>query len=197
MSGHGLFISKANDMNLTTFSNADWGGNYDDRTSTTGFIIYLGSNPISWKSSKQKTVARSSTEAEYRALANAASEVLWISNLLHELSLKVTQQPILFCDNVGATYLSVNLVFHSRMKHLAMDYHFVRQRVQSGELKVSYVPTKDQLADGFTKPLSRQRFETLRFKTGVIKGDIVLRKRIDSMSSIKTHTGDNSHVTVN
>lgn len=85
------------------------------------------------------------------------------------------RQPTLFCDNIGATYLSANHVFHSKMKHLVMDYHFGHQRVQSGELKICYVSTKYQLVDGFTKPLARQRFHDLRTKTGVNKSDIVLK----------------------
>lgn len=79
---YGLFLNRTAKFNLSAFSDSDWGGDRDTGRSTTGYIIYLGSNPISWKSSKQKSVSRSSSEAEYKAVANAASEVLWIRNLL-------------------------------------------------------------------------------------------------------------------
>ncbi|OMO75963.1 Reverse transcriptase, RNA-dependent DNA polymerase [Corchorus capsularis] len=128
---HGLLLKRDTGFNITAFTDADWGDNLDDCTSTTGHIIYIGSNPVSWKSTKQKSVARSSTEAEYRALANTVAEILWLRNLLNELGISVPQ-PQLFCDNVGATYLSANPVCHSKMKHLALDYHFVRQHVSSG-----------------------------------------------------------------
>lgn len=174
---HGLLLKRNVPLTLTGFSDADWGGNKDDFSSTTAYVIYLGSNIVSWKSSKQRTVARSSTEAEYRALAHASAEIQWIQNLLHELGVSFAQPPAIHCDNIGATYLSANPVFHSRMKHLALDYHFVRQQVQAGKLKVSYISTKDQLADAMTKPLSPQRFLFLRNKIGVSDGSSILRGR--------------------
>lgn len=82
-----------------------------------------------------------------------------VHNLLKELHVKVTHKPALLCDNIGATYLSLNPVFHSHMKHLALDYHFVRQRVQANEIQVTYVISRDQLTDGFTKPLATLRFQ--------------------------------------
>lgn len=108
---HGLFLNKKSSLHLTAFSDADWGGNLDDRKSTTGYIFFLGSNPVSWKSSKQKSIARFSIEAEYRALANAVAELLCFRNLLAELHVPITRHPFLLCDNVGATYLSQNHIF--------------------------------------------------------------------------------------
>ena len=180
---HGLFLGKASFLSLTAFSDADWAGNLDDRTSTTGYIIFLSNNPVSWKSVKQKSVSRSSIEAEYRAIANTAAEILWFKNLLAELHFPLKHPSTLFCDNIGATYLSANLVFHSRMKHLALDYHFVRQLVNTGNFKVSYVSSKDQFADGFTKPLARQRFLLLTSKTGVADGSTVLWGHIKAITT--------------
>lgn len=174
---HGLSLKKPQHMQLHAFSDADWAGNLDDRTSTSAYIIYLGGNPISWLSKRQRTVARSSTEAEYRSVAQAAAEVMWLINLLGELGIK-PQTPTLFCDNIGATYLCSNPVFHSRMKHIALDFHYVRQLVQMGKLKVSHISTKDQLADILTKPLPRPRFTTLRDKIGVTDCDPILRGHI-------------------
>ncbi|GKV48486.1 hypothetical protein SLEP1_g55297 [Rubroshorea leprosula] len=89
------------------------------------YVMYLGSNPVSWKATKQRAVARSSIEAKYRALAVASSEMVWILDLLHELGIHPSTPPVLYCDNIGATYLSNNLVMHSCMKHIAIDLHFV------------------------------------------------------------------------
>ncbi|GJR82519.1 retrovirus-related pol polyprotein from transposon RE2 [Tanacetum coccineum] len=141
--------------------------------STTAYILYLGSNIISWKSAKQKSVSHSSTEAEYKALANAAVELAWVENLLTELGLTLPAPPRLYCDNIGA-----NPVYHSRMKHVALDYHFVREKVAVGSLRVHHINSVDQLADALTKPLSRAPFLSLRSKIGVSDGSFILRGRI-------------------
>lgn len=119
--------------------------------------MFLGCNPVSWSSKKQTAIARSSTEAEYRAVASDATEIIWIKSLLLELGFPVTSAPPIYCDNIGATYLCANPVFHSRMTHIALDYHFVRQHVQNGDLRVSHVSSADQLAEALTKPLSSPR----------------------------------------
>ena len=119
--------------------------------------MYLGNNLISWSSKKQATVARSSTKAEYKAIANATSELIWINSLLRELQLNLSP-PTLWCDNIGATYLSSNPVFHARMKHIEVDFHFVREQVASGKLRVCIISGKDQIADLLTKPLPKSRF---------------------------------------
>lgn len=166
-STHGIFFSANNSLSLHGFSDADWAGDSDDFISTNAYIIYLGKNPVSWSSKKQNGVARSSTEAEYRAVANASAEIRWICNLLTELHFKLPSTPALYCDNLGATFLCANSVFHSRMKHVALDYYFIRGQIQKGMLRVSHVNTKDQLADALTKPLSRVRFTELCNKIGV------------------------------
>ncbi|CAA7059711.1 unnamed protein product [Microthlaspi erraticum] len=165
---HGVYFRSDSPFSLHGFSDADWGGDIDDYTSTNAYVIYLGKNPISWSSKKLKGVARSSTEAEYRAVATTAAEIRWICSLLTELGLIQRQPPGVYCDNVGANYLCANPLFHSRMKHIALDYHFIREQVQSGILRVSYVSTHDQLADMLTKPLPRSHFQLSRNKLGVI-----------------------------
>lgn len=175
---HGIHIKKNTPWTLNTYSDADWAGNVDDRTSTSAYISFLGQTPISWSSKKQKAVARSSTEAEYRSLANAASESVWIANLLTELGYPLKAPPSLLCDNLGATHLSYNPVDHSRMKHIQIDLHFVRDLVQKGTLQVHHVHTADQLADLLTKPLSQQRTAVLRSKIGLADGSPILRGRI-------------------
>ncbi|KAK2977771.1 hypothetical protein RJ640_028916 [Escallonia rubra] len=176
---HGLYLRRGAPLTLQAFSDSDWGGDHDSGRSTTGYVLYLGPNPISWKSTRQKSVSRSSSEAEYKAVANTTAEILWVTNLLHELGVTLPSPPTLFCDNTGATYLCANPVFHSRMKHIALDYHFVRECVTNGSLRVHHVSTKDQLADILTKALPRLQFIPLRSKIGVTNGASILRGRVN------------------
>lgn len=164
---HGIFYTAKNSLTLRAYSDADWVGDRDDYVSTNSFVIYLGQHPISWSAKKQNGVARSSTEAEYRAVANATSEIIWICSLLSELGVSLQSAPIVLCDNVRETFLCANLVFHSHMKHIVIDYHFVRGQVQQGALSVLHVNNRDQLADALTKPLTRARFLELPNKLGV------------------------------
>jgi hypothetical protein len=96
-----------------------------------GDSLFFGGNLVSWGSKKHPTVSRSSTEAEYKEVANASAQLIWIEVLLRELGISLAQSPILWCDNLGATYLMVNPIFHRRMNHVEVDYHFVRERVAS------------------------------------------------------------------
>ncbi|KAG7533328.1 Reverse transcriptase RNA-dependent DNA polymerase [Arabidopsis thaliana x Arabidopsis arenosa] len=164
---HGIFLRANAPLTIHAFSDADWARDNNDYLSTNAYIVYFGGSPISWSSKKQKSVARSSIEAEYRAVANTASELRWICSLLSEMGIPLPTAPVIYCDNMGATYLCANPVFHSRMKHVALDYHFVRGNIQSGALRVSHVSTKDQLADSLTKLLPRPRFQELNSKIGV------------------------------
>jgi hypothetical protein len=98
-------------------------------------------------------VSRSSTGIEYKALANAAAEVIWERKLLNDLGIPHPTAGCLWCDNIGATYLTTNLVFHARTKHIEIDFHFVREQVARKLLDVRFIHSGDQVADGFTKPL--------------------------------------------
>lgn len=104
--------------------------------STSAHLIFLASYPISWSSKKKRTVARSSTEAKYKEVAAVVAKVNWLSNHLCELSLTQLKLPVIYCNHIGATYLCKNPVFHSRMKHVAIDFHFVRDQVSKGEIIV-------------------------------------------------------------
>ena len=160
--GIGLHFKRSNSTLVSAFSDADWAGCSDDRRSTGGFAIFFGSNLISWSARKQATVSRSSTEAEYKSLANATAEVIWVESLLEELGIKNNRISCLWCDNLGATYLSANPVFHARTKHIEIDFHFVRERVAAKKLEIRFIPSKDQVADGFTKALPTRSFDEFK-----------------------------------
>ena len=164
---HGLLFTKSTSSLLEAYSDADWAGCPDDRKSTGGYCVFLGSNLISWSSHKQPTVSRSSTESEYHSLATTTAELLWLQSLLRELGFFLPRPPVLWCDNIGATYLTANPAFHARTKHIEIDFHFVRDRVATRCLTVRYHSTKDQVANIFTKPLISHRFELLHDKLNV------------------------------
>ncbi|CAH9137156.1 unnamed protein product, partial [Cuscuta epithymum] len=152
---YGLWLQSNRDISLiVAYSDADWAGCPDSSRSTTGYAIFLGPNLISWRSKKQPTVSKSSTEAEYRAIAYTVQDTLFIRSLMAEMGLHISSPVQLHCDNVSASYLAVNPIQHDRSKHIKIDYHFVRERVAHGDLVVKYVPTQLQLADIFTKNLS-------------------------------------------
>jgi hypothetical protein len=135
---------------INAFTDADWAGCVDDRSSTGGFVVYLGENLIIWTTRKQAIVSRSSTEAEYKSLANATTEILWMQKLLNELKIHHPPRARLWCDNLGATYLSANPIFHARTKQIKIDFHFIRERVAQKMLEIMFISSGNQVADGFT-----------------------------------------------
>jgi hypothetical protein len=158
---HGIAFTPG-PIQLSAYTDADWAGDPDDRRSTSGYLVYLGSNPITWSAKKQPTVSRSSIESEYRALAIASAELCWIRTLLKDLGIYLSNTPILWCDNVSALAIASNPIFHARTKHIEVDFHFVRERVLRKDLLVKFVSTTDQLADIFTKSLPTHHFLDLQ-----------------------------------
>jgi hypothetical protein len=130
--------------------------------------VFLGDALVSWSSKRQPTVSRSSAEAEYRAVANAAGECIWLRQLLGELSCSVDKAIVAYCDNVSAVYMSANPVHHKRTKHIERDIYFVHERVQLGDLWVLHVPTGEQYADVMTKGLPTSTFEAFRSSLCVV-----------------------------
>ena len=160
----GLRIVQHSSLDLYAFSYADWARCPTTRRSTTGFCTFLGSNCISWSAKKQPTVSRSSAEAEYRTMASTSTELTWISFILREIGLYQSRPPVLFCDNLSALHMTINPMFHSRTKHIAIDYHSVREKVALGTLTTQFIHSSSQVADIFTKPPSRTVFDGLKYK---------------------------------
>jgi histone deacetylase 1/2 len=128
------------------------------------YIVFLGTTLVSWKSVKQRTIARSSTKAKYKALAYGTAEVLWLRYLLTDLWFSLSYVTTIWYDNLGATFLSSNLIFHARTKHVEVDYHFVRDRVAKREIQIRFISFTDQLENILTKSLSYSTFALLRPK---------------------------------
>ena len=119
---------------------------------------------------KEAPVSRSSTEAEYKSLANATAEVMWVQKLLGELGIQHPSVARLWCDNIGATYLSTNPVFHAHTKHIEIDFHFVRERVAHKLLEIRLIASADQVADGFTKPIAASKIAKFRSDLNLVAG---------------------------
>uniref|UniRef100_A0A2N9EWV2 Integrase catalytic domain-containing protein n=1 Tax=Fagus sylvatica TaxID=28930 RepID=A0A2N9EWV2_FAGSY len=128
-----------------------------------GLVVVL----VTWRSKKQNVVARSSAEAEYRAMAHIASEMLWVHSLLCDLGIDVPTPMQMFCDNQAAIFIANNPVFHERTKHIEVDYHFIRDLLTQKQIAIPYVRSDDQLDDILTKPLARAFFQRMSFKLGM------------------------------
>jgi hypothetical protein len=137
----GLRIVWSPSLLVSSFSDADWAGSLDDRRSTRGIAVFLGANLVSWSARKHPIVSRSSTEVEYKSIANMTVEIIWIHTVLCELGVPSPPSASLWCDNLGVTYLSDNPMFHARMKHIEVDYHLVRERVARKQLDIRFIST--------------------------------------------------------
>ena len=156
------------DSAIQGYTDADWAGALDDRCSTTGYTFVLAGGAVVWNSKKQPTVALSSTEAEYMALCQATKESTWIKRLLIELDFHRTTEPIhIQCDSQGAIALAKNAVYHARTKHIDIQYHFIRKKLQENEIKVSYCGTNDMVADILTKGLGKEKHSLFRVGLGL------------------------------
>lgn len=148
------------------YCDADWGGDLDDRKSTSGYLFQVGGAAVSWRSKKQTCVALSTAEAEYVALASAAQEAVWMGQLTTELGIE-PEAITIFEDNQSAISMTKNPQFHGRAKHIDLKYHFVRDQVSEGTVKLEYCPSKEMIADMLTKGLPKDQFVKLRQLAGL------------------------------
>ena len=162
-----LWYPKGSTFDLIGYLDADWAGCKIDRKSTSGTCQFLGRSLVSWASKKQNSVALSTAEAEYIAAGHCCAQLLWMRQTLRDYGYKLTKVPLL-CDNESAIRMADNPVEHSRTKHIAIRYHFLRDHQQKGDIEISYINTKDQLADIFTKPLDEQTFNKLRHELNIL-----------------------------
>jgi hypothetical protein len=153
-------------LKLEGYSDADFAAS-QSRRSMMGYIFKLGGGAVTWMSKLEPTVAISTTEAEYMALLQATKESIWIQRFLKELGREIDCSSVIFEDNQGAIALANNPEYHARTKHIDVQYHFVRECVEMGKIKLVYCPTEEMIADALTKPLSRDRFEKLVSRMGL------------------------------
>ena len=163
----GLLYKKSDSSDCVGFSDSDWAGDVDDRKSTSGYVFRVGGTSISWRSRKQSCVALSTAEAEYIALSQAAQEAMWLRQLFSDLQSEPCGPTVLHEDNQAAICLSKNPQGHGKSKHIEIKYHFIREQVKNGAIKLQYCQTSDMVADVLTKGLAKDKFEKLRALTGL------------------------------
>lgn len=152
--GKGLLFTKNNHLKVEGYTDADWAGSADDRKSTLGYFTFVGGNLVTWRSKKQPVVARSSAEAEYRGMAFGVCELLWLRNLLMDLGVDSQDAMKLYCDNTSAIEIAHNPVQHDRTKHVEVDRHFIKEKLDAGIIIFPFVKSEDNLADVLTKAIA-------------------------------------------
>ncbi|KAK1379096.1 hypothetical protein POM88_025840 [Heracleum sosnowskyi] len=155
-----IWYPRESGFELIGYSDADYAGCKMDMKSTTGTCQFLGNKLMSWFNKKQNSVSTSTAEAEYIAAGSCCAQILWMKNQLLDYGLRVEKIPI-FCDNTSAIAITENPVQHSRTKHIDIKYHFIREHVMNGTVELHFVPSEQQLADIFTKPLDESKFSRL------------------------------------
>jgi hypothetical protein len=136
------------------YYDSDWGGNLDTQRSTTGYLFKIFEGVVSWRSRRQPTVALSTTEAECMASADAARQAIWLQQLLEDLQLGLGKDPFpIYNHNTDTVALSKNPVYHERSKHIGLQHHYLRERVEDGTISLLHIPSVNNIADLFTKPL--------------------------------------------
>ena len=166
--GQGILLSADCDLTLQGWCDSDWAACPITRRSLTGWLVFLGQSPVSWKTKKQPTVSLSSAEAEYRSMAALTCELKWLKALLLSLGVRHPKAIKIFCDSESALHIAKNPVFHERTKHIEVDCHFVRDAINDGLISLDHVPTSSYLADIFTKALGKKRFDLLLSKLGIL-----------------------------
>ena len=168
----GLWYPSNSGFFVQAYSDADLGGCGLDRKSTTGGCQFLDGKLVSWQSKKQTCVSLSTAEAEYIAAASCTSQVIWIQSQLRDYGLNMKKIP-LYCDSESAIRICHNPVQHSKTKHIALRYHFIKDHVEDGNVEVHFVRTTDQLADVFTKALPEASFNKILQGLGMMESESV------------------------
>ncbi|KAJ9567308.1 hypothetical protein OSB04_003274 [Centaurea solstitialis] len=156
-----VFGGTEDEISVTGYSDASFQTDRDDFRSQSGYVFTLNGGAISWKSSKQDTIADSTTEAEYIATSDAAKEAVWLRNFLSDLRVVASiSRPIdIFCDNSGAVAQAKEPREHHKSRHVLRKYHLIREIIGRGDVRICKIPTEDNVADPLTKPLARAKHE--------------------------------------
>jgi len=165
----GLWYPRESDFKLIGYSDTDFAGYKIDRKSTSGSCQFLGGGLVSWFSKKQKSISTSTAEVEYIATGSYCAQIIRMKNQLLDYGLEFSKIPI-YCDNQSAIAMTGNPVQHSMTKHISIRYHFIREHVMEGIVELHFVPTDQQLADIFTKPLCKATFTRLVNELGMVSG---------------------------
>eukprot|EP00253_Pinus_taeda_P035988 PITA_35988 len=165
---YGLWYPRDTNLTLHAYTYADWAGSVDDRKSTSGGAFFMGPRLVSWFSKKRSLIALSTAEVEYVAAASYCTQLLWMMQTLQDFQITCTPPISILCDNTSTISISKNPVMHSKIKHIPIKYHFLREQVLEQNVKLEYVPSKEQVAGILTKPLPKETFEYLRQKLGVV-----------------------------
>ena len=166
--GHDIFLSAHYDMKLYGQCDSDWASCPLTPRSLTGYFVFLGNSPISWKTKKQQTVSRFSAEVEYQSMTTTTCKLKWLKGLLRSLGVDHFGPMSLYCDSQAALRIAANLVYHERMKHIEVYCHFIRDKINSGNIVTKYVHISIQLADILTKALGTNQFDVLLRKLGIL-----------------------------
>jgi len=164
---YGILYIDTSNVTLAGFSNSNWVGKLDDRRSITGYAFSIGSGVIAWSSKKQSIVYFPSAEVEYQAVCTATCEPIWLRRLLCDVGEEKKEATIKNYDNQSSIKLAKNLVFHKNTKHIDTKFHFVREKFHSKAIFIEYCKTCDNMADIFTKPLGKVKFELFRGMLGL------------------------------
>ncbi|KAH9717588.1 hypothetical protein KPL71_021887 [Citrus sinensis] len=159
---------RGSEFTVRGYVDSDFAGDLDKRKSTIGYVFTLAGGAVNWLSKLQTVVALSITEAEYTAATQACKEAIWIQRLLKELRHK-QQKILVFCDSQSALHIARNLAFHSRTKHIGVQYHFVREVIKGGNVDLQKIHTKENLADVLIKPINVDKFVRCRSSCGLIE----------------------------
>ena len=163
-----LYKKDKNGLCVKAFSDADFAGDRDERKSTSGCVIMLSMGPVLWFSRRQSVVAQITTEAEYIASSTAVREIVWLRRYMSEIGFRCEEPTEFFVDNKGAIQLAKYPACNRSTKHIEIKFHFIRDQIELKRIKLEYVKSKEQLADIFTKGLTRDKFCKLRKSIGIV-----------------------------
>ena len=162
-----LVLDGKSHKGLCAYTDSDWARNKNDYRSIMGNLLKIAGGAVSWTTQTQKSVALSSTEAEYMAMASSARQVMWVKSLYKEIGRNDEVIPI-YADNQGAIFMSQNLVTNSKSKHIDLRYHYIRERILDGAIKPFYVEGSKNTADIFMKNLGHEKFSKFRKDLGLV-----------------------------